>query len=415
LKFPRWAASIGMIALLWGASAGTVAGQPPDPTPAPEPTLASPRIIETPLALQTGAAAESASTGLSLAPLKAVLIVGPLVGLSDDSPAVASLKTSMDLAAQVLGAHGASVFKFYTPSNDWNTIVSAAQGAQFLFYAGEGVGWPDGTYGGFYLRSGSGAVFISPDQIRSALKLAPNAIVMINACFASGGSGTDSNPSALTSPQAQYRVAQYSDPFFDIGAGGYFADWYQAAFSTILTNLFQGMTLGDAYKNFGDFNSSTLETYAHPYHSDLAMWLDKGTYNYSTSTDTGIYSYAFAGKAGARLDDLFPAPQMSLSTSQLQIMVDPQTSMETTSVQVINSGWSASVTSGSNWLSVLPPQTGSAGASVTLAVIPTGLSVGKYQGAVTVSSTSGLQPQTINVTLDVVPIVNKVYIPVTIR
>lgn len=410
MKFPRWAASIGMIALLWGASAGTVAGQPPDPTPAPEPTLASPRIVETPLELQLGAATESASTSPTLAPLKAVLIVGPLVGLSDDSPAVASLKTSMDLAAQVLGAHGASVFKFYTPSNDWNTIVNAAQGAQFLFYAGEGVGWPDGTYGGFYLRNGSGAVFISPDQIRSSLKLAPNAIVMINACFASGGSGTDSNPSALTSAQAQYRVAQYSDPFFDIGASGYFADWYQAAFSTILTNLFQGMTLGDAFKNFGDFNSSTLETYTHPYHSDLAMWLDKGTYN-----EGSIYSYAFAGKAGARLEDLFPAPQVSLSTSLLQVMADPQTSMETASVQVMNSGWSASVTSGSNWLSVLPPQTGSAGASVTLAVIPTGLSVGKYQGSVTVNSTSGLQPQTINVILDVVPKVKKVYIPVTIR
>ena len=37
-------------------------------------------------------------------------------------------------------------------------------------------------------------------------------------------------------------VAQYSDPFFDIGGAGYYANWFGNAFERFLTYLFEGQT-----------------------------------------------------------------------------------------------------------------------------------------------------------------------------
>jgi len=127
----------------------------------------------------------------------------------------------MDLAAAELAANGVTVHRFYTPNNDWGQIKAAAEGAHFLFYRGHGVYWdsmPSPTVGGFHLKE----LFVSSDDIRNDLHLAPNAIVMLYGCFTAGSSSEDSG--SISSAEAQRRVAQYSDPFFDIGAAGYYAN-----------------------------------------------------------------------------------------------------------------------------------------------------------------------------------------------
>jgi hypothetical protein len=239
--------------------------------------------------------AEPGAAPLSLPPLKAVLIVGPIDG--DTGDWTLQEKNNMDLAAEALTSHGVEVHKFYTPNNDWDQIVAAATGAHFLLYRGHGVYWtdmPTPDVGGFALKNG----MISSSQIRSDLKLAPNAIIMLYGCFTAGTAGNDTT--SISSAEAQRRVAQYSDPFFDIDAGGYFADWFGGAFPSYVNSLFAGQTQARAYEAFFDFNADTVERYMHPDHPSQVMWLDHDVWD-----DMVKYNNAFVGQPDVTLEDLF--------------------------------------------------------------------------------------------------------------
>ena len=286
----RWLpALLAIISLLTGPSSSVAAGPPHPQVPSEQSLPPAPASGETSVAALSSHAA-------SLPALKAVIIVGPIDG--DYGSATMRGKVVMDLAATELAANGVTVRKFYTPANDWVQIRAAADGAHFLFYRGHGVYWSDFPYptvGGFYLKDR----FVSPNDIRNDLNLAPNAIVVMSgACFASGSSSVGGD--LIGSEEARRRVAQYSDPFFDVGAAGYYSNWYGAAPQMFVRYLFQGMTLGGAYESFFDFNASTVERYIHPDHSQLALWLDKDYYGGETH-----YNNAFAGRPNRTLEMLF--------------------------------------------------------------------------------------------------------------
>ncbi len=238
---------------------------------------------------------------------------------------------------------------------------------------------------------------------------------MINGCFAAGSSGDPSE--VLTNAQAQTRVAQYSDPFFAIGAGGYFSDWYPDAFQSIVHSLFQGKTLGQAYQSYTDFASGSFEQYSHPDYPSLALWLDKGAKN-----SQSLYSYAFAGKANATLQDLFPQPTMVLSATSLIFLADSKSPPQTQSVHIDNStsgtfDWTAS-SSTIPWVTNLQPSVGKSGTYLSITVDASKQSVGTQLAKITVqTSTPGIQNsnQTINVTLKVVSQLDRAYLPAIIR
>ena len=195
---------------------------------------------------------------LSLPPLKAVLLVGAIDG--DSGPATAIEVANMRLAANVLRNNNVQVYEFYPPSGNWDQIKSAANGAHFFLYRGHGIYYgniqhPD-QVGGISI----GGTIYSSDVIRSDIKLAPNAIIMLYGCYVSGSSGDDRF--SITSSEAQWRVNQYSDPFFDLGAAGYYANWFGDAFAKFLEYLFQGKTLGDAYKSYADYNAANTELHS---------------------------------------------------------------------------------------------------------------------------------------------------------
>lgn len=232
--------------------------------------------------------------------LKAVLIVGPING--DASDWTLSEIANMKLAAAALESHGVTVYRFYTPINDWEQIKQAAAGAQFLLYRGHGVKW-SGTpelVGGVALkdlaREGQ-ELLIAPDRIRSELRLARNAIVMLYGCYTTGSAGDEGQ---ITGSEAQRRVAQYSAPFIDAGAAGYFANWYGDAFQKWVDLLFEGKTLGEVYQGYQDTHIQTVEKTTHPDYPALAMWLDS-----DIQSNLKLYNNAFVGKASARLIDLF--------------------------------------------------------------------------------------------------------------
>jgi hypothetical protein len=215
----------------------------------------------------------------------------------------------MDLAAAELEANGVTVRKFYAPQNDWAQITAAADGAHFFLYRGHGVYWsslPHPTVGGLALQGR----LVSSDEIRRDLNLAPNAIVLLYGCFTAGSSSIDGH--SIGSAEAQRRVVEYSDPFFDAGASAYYANWYGDAFQRFLRRLFRGMTLGAAYEAAWDFDDTTVERLIRPNDSGLALWLDKDYWNESWQ-----YNSAFTGHPDQTLIDLFQATGLGVAPSTL--------------------------------------------------------------------------------------------------
>ena len=379
------------------------------PTPRVAPLSPRPPSVCQPPAGET---ALGSSYAQSLPPLKAVLLVGPIDG--DDGQWTNSEKRNMDLAAAELQANGVSVFKFYTPSNNWEQIKAAAQGAQFLLYRGHGVYWsdmPHPTVGGFCLKDR----FVSSDDIRSDLHLAPNAIVMLYGCFTAGTAGNDTG--AIGSAEAQRRVAQYSPPFLDIGIAGYYADWFGDAFQMFVRYLFQGKTLGQAYESYSDFNTASVERYVHPDHRDKVMWLDKDDWGFTK------YNNAFVGLPGQRLADLFRAPEMGLRPNSVGYVATPSYPARTFGLRVESLTadvftWRASVSpSSAAWLTV-QPLTGNSGQTLSVVLTPGGLSSATYQASIRiVCDRTDIQnrDQTVPVTLTVCNRVYSTYLPLAFK
>jgi hypothetical protein len=378
---------------------------PLPPVPTPQTPTVPPRPPFAPPAAGSEAAA-AAVTGLP--PLKAVLLVGPIDG--DEGSWTNDEKDNMDLAAAELEAHGVTVFKFYTPNNDWGQIKAAAEGAQFLFYHGHGPYWGEMPYppvGGFALKDR----YVSADEIRTDLHLAPNAIIMLYGCFTAGSAGNDTI--SIDSAEAKRRVAQYSDPFFDIGASGYYADWFGNAFQMFTHYLCQDKTLGQAYEAYFDFNSNAVERYTHPDHPEMALWLDKDDW-YDPEPQ---YNNAFVGQPSRTLADLFPGPSMVVTPPDIVYAAEPGAAARDFAVQVDDGGsggltWTATITPAVPWASAWPLG-GSSGQQVTVTITPT-LVPGDYQASLRVVAGDpqvGDEDQAISVTLSVVGQVHRAYLP----
>ena len=395
-----------MMALLGGVFGPAQAG-PPTPLTSPRPPIPPPQPLSE-VQIWDG----SSRNVRALSSLKAVLLVGPIDG--DYGPWTTGEKQNMELAAVELEANGVTVHRFYTPNNDWGQITAAAEGAHFLFYRGHGVYWspmPQPTVGGFALKNR----FVSADDIRNELHLAPNAIVMLYGCFTAGSSSIDNPP--IDSKEAQRRVAQYSAPFFDLGAGGYFANWYGDAFQMYVRYLFQGMTLGEAYEAYFDFSPATVERHTHPDHLGTAMWLDKDFWDGKTQ-----YNNAFAGVPDRRLDDLFGLTAMQLSPPGITYLAQPSSPARTYTVQIDSTssetfGWAASVSpSSAAWLEV-QPLSGVSGDQLTVVISPADQALGTHQANIQIVADDPEVEdgdQTIPITLRVLDQVHSTYLPVII-
>lgn len=369
-----------------------------------------PRIVARPPQPPIGAIepAEAPEPGIQQLPqLKAVLIVGPIDG--DDGTWTRSEIENMEAAAEELEANGVDVHRFYTPNNDWDAIKQAAEGAHFLLYRGHGVWWPyisdfpHPHVGGFSLKD----KFISSDDIRQDLDLAENAIVMLYGCFTAGHSSHEKDHRDIGIDEAKRRVAQYSDPFFDVGASAYYANWFDSAFQMFLRYLFQGQTLGNAYESYFDFNADTVYRTTHPDHPELAMWLDKDKWD-------GYWQYnnAFAGLPDETLETLFASPALG------NVVEDVSFVYSIPERRLLSSDWRVpldnastdqpldwTVSTAGDWFTVFPTSgTTPGGFTISPSTFVTS-TPGTYTGAVTVTVTDPPavegSPQRIDLTLRV--------------
>ena len=349
---------------------------------------------------------------LRLPALKAVIVVGPLDGANGvPGPVTTREINAAELAADELEANGVSVTRFYTPNNNWTQIQAAANGAQFFMYRGHGIYWgalPNPPVGGIGLFER----IYSNDDIRAGLKLAPNAIVMIYSCFSSGSSDTDT--ASITLAEARRRVDEYSAPYFDVGASVVLTSWYPEAFQMYIRYLFQGMTLGDAYKTFYDYDPEMVDLGTHPSRPGLDFWLEYENWN-PYPIPPYQYDSTLVGKSGATLENLF-SPLMQLSGNNINLLVKPNTSAHTVDVAV-NSSWSYTFnwTAGDpvNWINTTPTSGQSRQLVYHIQVLPGG-ATGTYDADVTVSTNDPLilnKTEKIHVHLVVTNSITKVFIP----
>ena len=296
--FGRWIMIVAVFLLFAGSAYTAQASYPPSTSQAPiavrldGPSTNPVYQDETPIPSQN-------AQQILLPPLKAVLIVGPIDG--DYGNATTTEKNNMELAAKELEARGVTVYRFYAPDTNWDQIKAVANGAHFLMYRGHGVAWgalPNPPVGGFALNGR----FVSNDDIRNDIRLAPNAIVMLYGCFTAGSSSSDT--ASIGIDEAKRRVEMYSDPFFDAGAGGYYADWFGDAFQLYVRYLFSGMTQKQAYEAYHDYSSDRIFQGAHADHSYMPLWMGWDEW-YDPKPQ---YNNAFAGRLDWRLDHLFSAP-----------------------------------------------------------------------------------------------------------
>lgn len=353
----------------------------------------------------------SALTALNLPPLKAVLIVGPIDG--DTGSWTRQEIANMELAAQELEKHGVTVYRFYTPHNNWEQIKTAANGAHFLFYRGHGIYWSDMPYptvGGFGLKDR----MYSSAEIQRDLKLAKNAIVMIYACFSAGSASNDTIP--VTQAEARRRVGEYSQPFFALGAGGYFADWFGDAFQQYVRFLFEGKTLGQAYQAFYDYEAGKTVQTTHPAFPSLPMWLGYDEW-YEPKPQ---WNNAFVGDPNQTLESLF-SPAMQVSSPVVVAMLDSASAPQTVSVRITASNgtsfnWSATVVgSKPAWLNFTA--SGSSVQPMQITVQPTS-GTGTYEAQIQVNPvgmTLSNAPQIITVRLIQVNQIHRVMIPLILR
>ncbi|TAH19660.1 MAG: hypothetical protein EAZ08_08145 [Cytophagales bacterium] len=235
------------------------------------------------------------SSSVKIPNLKAVLLGAPIDG--DNGTWTKSEIANLKKASAMLQQNGVEVHEFYTPNNNWAEIKKAAEGAHFLLYRGHGVydgSTPPKWVGGFSLKD----KFASAEDVMKDLKLAKGAIVMLYGCFTAGNAGSDIGK--IDAKEAERRVAMYSKPFMEMGAAAYYANWFGDAFEKYVSLLFEGKTMGDAYKNYTDFNAQTVKYAKHPNLSTTDMWIDHDVWDGKTA-----YNNAFVGNPNESLTSLF--------------------------------------------------------------------------------------------------------------
>lgn len=190
------------------------------------------------LALVLGAAVVPATaTSADAAPsLKAVIIVGPAAESTQEY-----LRDGERIAQQA-EAQGMDVRRIYTPRATWARVKANIHGAKLVVYLGHGNGWPSPyapfqklTKDGFGLNRCADTCgtsrptrYFGEQRIREAIRLGPDAIVLLHRiCYASGN-GEDSMGPAFGRDLVVARVSNFASGFLDAGAGAVFAlGWRQ--------------------------------------------------------------------------------------------------------------------------------------------------------------------------------------------
>ncbi|MEX2548090.1 MAG: FlgD immunoglobulin-like domain containing protein, partial [Chloroflexota bacterium] len=202
-------------------------------------------------------AAASPVHAASPAPLKAVFIVGP-----------AGSQTSADISdaeqlATIAESYGMDVRRVYHPHATWERVLANIQGANLVYYAGHGYGWPspytkvmtESRQNGVGLNSYDGSssntyTYYGASLIRANWVLAPNAIVFLNHDCYTAGNG-EPGTAVPSWDVARQRVDNFAAGFLAVGARAVFAYSYQRLNRTLGALLNGGLTVEEIFRFAG--------------------------------------------------------------------------------------------------------------------------------------------------------------------
>ncbi len=211
--------------------------------------------------------------------MKVVIIVGPV------GPSTANYIDNARRYASQARSYGATVVEIYSPNATWDRVKAAAQGAKVLIYLGHGNGspsphsaWSRYTKDGLGLNKTAGAgnsntKYWGEYYMQTYLKLAPNAVVILNRlCYASGNSewGT-ANPSLSVAKQ---RIDNYGAGFLRTGAKAVFADGITNA-SYVLYGIFKtGRSIGAIFQSSPSWSGARDFQFQSVRNNQFRAWSD---------------------------------------------------------------------------------------------------------------------------------------------
>jgi flagellar hook assembly protein FlgD len=214
----------------------------------------------------TGAfsAAMPAPVKAAAAPLKAVIIVGPAGNLTEQD------LVDAEALAVVAENYGMDVRRVYHPHATWDNVMANIQGANLVYYAAHGYGWPspytaqmtEARQNGVGLNSFDGSsinqyTYYGANLIRANWVLAPNALVFLNHDCYTAGNG-EPGMAVPSWDVARQRVDNYAAGFLAVGAKGVFAYSSQRFNKSLQLLMTTDQTIEQIFRNPG--------TKPHPYY-----------------------------------------------------------------------------------------------------------------------------------------------------
>ena len=195
---------------------------------------------------------------------RVVIVVGPSGAATDRYRAEARS------AASLARRYTPDVTEIYSPDATWPAVRKALQGASLVIYMGHGNGWPSKYRNSLYPPSQNGfGLNPTPDgsdhrvqyfgeaRIAADVKLAPNAIVLLNhLCYASGNS--EPGVPEGTPAQARQRADNFAAGFIKAGAAAVVAEAYSSPNYFVKSVLSGRHSIDAAWRNAPSRNGNVF-------------------------------------------------------------------------------------------------------------------------------------------------------------
>lgn len=206
----------------------------------------------------------AADNPTALSTAKVVIIVGPVQART------ASYRATADEAYAEAIKYSSNVVRVYSPNATWAAVKAELQGANVVLYLGHGNGWPSPypydpkftTRNGFGLNatatSGDSITkYYGEPSIANEIRLAPNALVLLNRLCYAAGSSEPGNP-APTPSVAMQRVDNFASAFLKAGARAVIAEGTGSVNGMIRDLFTTSQTIVDLWRTQYDYNGNEL-------------------------------------------------------------------------------------------------------------------------------------------------------------
>ena len=196
---------------------------------------------------------------------KVVIVVGAVEGVTP------SFRTDADSIYAEAIKYTSNVVKIYSPNATWEAVKAAAQGASIFIYLGHGYGFPspyktiltpsvhDGMGLNEFANQGdSDKKYYGESLVASDIRLAKDALVILNHLCYSAGSSESGNPEP-TIPVAKQRVDNFASGFLRSGARAVMADSYTGNVISMIRQVFTThQSLASAWHNMWGVNGNDI-------------------------------------------------------------------------------------------------------------------------------------------------------------